>query len=106
MPNKYVKRDERKEQIEGILRDMAVSGTKPELTAYGIAKKCDMRVSWVLYEVLADMVAEHRLTFRDENMIRCTSRRWYMLPKGSYPETTTRVIKINGKVWSTQEALF
>lgn len=101
MPNKYFRKNERPRQIIALLSVMAEHGKKPELTAYGIAKKLDMRVSYILYAVLAEMVAGHQLAVRDEDLGNRCTRSWYSLPKGSYTLGGEREIsiKVNGRVY-------
>lgn len=101
MPNKYFRREERPKQIIALLTIMADHGKMPELTAYGIAKKLDMRVSYILYAVLADMVAQRLLTVRDEDLGNRCTRSWYSLPEGSYTLGGERQIsiKVNGKIY-------
>lgn len=95
MPNKYFRREERPEQILALLKIMVDHGEKPELTAYGIAKKLDMVVSPILYSVLADMVAERLLTVRHEVTENNFERMWYSLPEGTYKLGGERQITLN-----------
>lgn len=105
MPNKYFRKEERPKQIIAVLSIMAEHGIKPELTAYGIAKKLDMRPSYILYAVLADMVAQHLLTVRDEELGNRCTRTWYALPEGSYVLGGERQITLNFGGKSYQEKL-
>jgi hypothetical protein len=105
MPNKKVNRQDRERIILSVLEDMADNGIKPELTAYGLARRMDMVVSYVLYAVLADMAARHLLTVRDEAIVNRCTRTFYSLPEGAYTLGGTRTVKINGKVWSVQRSM-
>lgn len=74
----------------------------PEGTAYKIARLVDMSVSPNLYSILSDMVAEGRLTARDERNGRNTERTVYSLPEGSYRTTPAGreiTVRIGGKVY-------
>lgn len=105
MPNKYFRREERPRQIIALLEIMAQHGNVPELTAYGIAKKLDMRPSYILYAVLADMVAQRLLTVRDEDLGNRGARSWYSLPEGTYKLGGERQITLNFGGKSYQEKL-
>lgn len=102
MPNRYYNREERKKQIVLALLIQAQHGNPPEGTAYKIARLVDMSVSPNLYSILSDMVAEGRLTARDERNGRNTERVVYSLPEGSYrtpAEDREVTIRIGGKVY-------
>lgn len=101
MPNTYFRREERKKQIELVLTIRAQHGKSPEGTAYTIARLLDIAVSGHLYSILTDMVAEHRLNVRDEQMGDRGTRTFYALPPGTYPQDDERTVslRINGKVY-------
>lgn len=103
MPQKHLSRLDWESGILSALKVLADNGVTPELTAYGFAKRMDRQVSYVLYAVLADMVARHLLTVRDEALGNRCTRTWYGLPEGSYKINRSREIKVNGKLWAIQE---
>lgn len=107
MTNKRVSRDEREILILAEFGLLVQENKEPELTAYALAKRMDMVVSRTLYAVLSGMVADGRLTTRQEELgSRCT-RTFYRMAKGTYTmPDKTRVIqlKIGGKIY--QEALW
>jgi hypothetical protein len=106
MPKKHLNREQREQAVMEVLLAMADEGLKPELTAYGLAKRMDIVVSQPLYAVLSDMVARGRLTVRDEVIVNRCERTWYSLPEGTYQLGGTRTLRINGRVWSRRELLF
>lgn len=102
MPNKYYSRKERKDMVVLALLLQLQHDNPPEGTAYKIARLVDMSVSPNLYSILSDMVAEGRLTARDERNGRNTERTVYSLPEGSYRspgEGREITIKVGGKVY-------
>lgn len=107
MPNKRIERDEREAMIIAELGLLLQENKSPELTAYALAKRMDMVVSRTLYAVLSGMVADGRLTVREEEIQNRCVRKFYRLAEGTYtlPEKT-RVIamRIGGKMY--QEVLF
>jgi len=107
MPNRRFTREERKEQIILALVIMAQNDQFPEATAYTIARKLDMSPSWHFYTYLSELVAEGRLTTRQQSLGARGTRTFYALPEGSYvrPEKGHTInLNIRGKVY--QEVLF
>lgn len=105
MPNSYRKRHERKAQIELVLAIKAEKGQPPEGTAYQIARLIDVVVSQHLYSILADMVAEHRLNVRDEEIVNRCTRTFYILPQETIEKLNTREITLRYKGQVIQEKL-
>lgn len=105
MPNRYFSREDRKQQIELALKIQAQNGVAFEATAYRVAKLVDMAVSANLYSLLSDMVAERRLTVRDEVIPNRCTRTFYALPQSVLNDATKRDIVINGKRVPIQEKL-
>ena len=100
MPRRAYSREERKEQVILVLSIRASKGLEPEGTAYTIAKLLDMTVQQRLYVILSEMVAEGRLTTRDERTPAGFERTFYRLPDGSYERPATQhqlVLNFNGK---------
>lgn len=101
MPNRYFKREDRKQQIELALCIKAQHDEIPEGTAYTIARLIDMAVSPNLYSLLTDMVLENRLDVRWETLGDRGTRTWYSLPAAKAAQCREREIsiKINGTVY-------
>jgi hypothetical protein len=101
MPNRYFKKEERKQQILLALCIKAQHGGEPKGTAYTIAKLIDMAVSPNLYSILADMVAERRLDVRSEVLGGRGERTWYILPEETARECAGHEIsiRINGTIY-------
>lgn len=98
--------EERCVMVETALAIMAQKGSKPEATAYTIAKRLDMSACKRVYDILSEMVAQGRLTTREVAHRPNVQKKLYALPEGSYklPKVQNRVIKINGVEY--QERLF
>jgi len=107
VPNKRVSREEREILILAELSLLVQEGKAPELTAHRLAKRMDMWVSTTLYAVLSQMVADGRLTAREEVIENRCTRTWYRMAEGTYtlPEKTrSLVMRVGGKIY--QEVLF
>lgn len=103
MVQRQYTRADRMDMIIHALSALAQDGQRPEATAYKIARMIDMRVSMHLYSILSDMVAQGRLTARDEVIENRCERTFYQLPRSA---KIAKMVIMNGEMIEGYEGVW